>query len=135
LTILFVGGLEYALGTTVAAVAYFIPMIATNPITGFILVGELHPLLKSMDPSEIDIGMSLGVMGCAGALFRLLKHRYILVFSILIGSILDIWLIHGFMPLNHYVSVFLGILLGKGLNYEQSRNYKEIFRCYPQKVL
>jgi phosphatidylglycerol lysyltransferase len=109
--VIFTGGLEYLAGTGIAALCYLVPMLAANPVTAA-LIAALHAWIPSMDPSEIDIGASLGIFGCAGALGLLLRWGRWLVAGLCAGAILDAGFSHLFMPLNHIVAAFLGLLLG-----------------------
>jgi membrane associated rhomboid family serine protease len=70
--IFFAGGLEYLAGSGIMALCYLIPMIFSNPLTSLLFA----------IPQEIDVGASLGIFGCAGALVWYFKRRYWLVWDL-----------------------------------------------------
>lgn len=110
--IAFTGGLEYLAGSGITAAAYFAPMLLSNPITAGTLAA-LKPWVTSFNPSEIDVGASLGIFGCAGALSIFLRWGRWLAIALCLGAILDAVISHAFLPLNHLVAIGLGWGVGR----------------------
>jgi membrane associated rhomboid family serine protease len=104
--VVFTGGLEYLAGSGITALAFFIPMLISNPLTGVLAARVFHP-------NEIDIGASLGIFGCGGALSWFVRWGKWLVLGLAFGTVLAATLNHSSMMLNHLIAMFLGLLIGK----------------------
>ena len=68
---LFAGGLRYLAGTSFVALAYFIPAFFANLVTTvifFLPMRWIYPPWWEVFRANSDVGASLGIFGCAGAL-------------------------------------------------------------------
>ncbi|MGK5085361.1 rhomboid family intramembrane serine protease [Bdellovibrionota bacterium FG-1] len=112
--VFFTGGLEYLAGSALTLIVYLPAMWLANPMTSALLVFAIKPWWGAVNPAEIDIGTSLGIFGCAGALTGFLKRGKwvagILVLSVIFDSITR----SSFMTLNHCVALSLGVILARG---------------------
>ncbi len=107
LLICFTGGLEYLAGTGFVALCYLIPMILSNPLTSLCLGAMNFPL------TELDVGASLGIFGCVGALNGFLRHGIILSASLCGITLIQALVTHNGLVLNHWTALFLGTLIGR----------------------
>ncbi len=108
----FVGGLEYLAGSAIAVMSYVSAMVLANPITAFALIRGLSGVFDSIQPTEIDVGASLGIIGCAGALLLMIRQRWVLVVFVAGLSSMQTALTGAFMPLNHCVALLIGFAAG-----------------------
>ena len=107
------GGLELIAGTQMAAIAFTIPMLFSNPFTGAILAGWVSPLITGVNLSEIDIGSSLGIFGCAGALSLFLTWGNWLLLALALAAVAEAVMQQGYMALNHLIALALGLVVGR----------------------
>ncbi len=105
---LFTGCLEYLAGTTIMAACYGIPMLLANPMTSLFTIP-----LGLVSPLSHDVGASLGIFGCAGALsWFFLRRRWIIVGPLLAATFLSSLYSQDGLILNHLPAIFLGIITG-----------------------
>jgi len=112
--ILFAGGLEYLTGTAIMAWCFFLPMLFANTLTLFIFqypVKFWNEKLWSILIQETDIGISLGIFGCAGALANFLKHRKTFTVGLFIYSVGASLLLHDALLDNHLVAYGMGFVI------------------------
>ena len=83
-------------------------MLTSNPLLSFTLVHTL----KWFNPSELDVGASLGIFGCAGTLLWFLRRKLRLFMVITTFSGFAAWISNGFLPLSHCAAVLIGVLVG-----------------------
>ncbi len=107
LLILCTGGLECFTGTRITIILYGISMILSNPLTS-IFFQPFHII----SPTEIDVGASLGIFGCAGALSLLFKTGTYMKALLLILTFLFTWRSHQWLELNHWIALGLGLVVG-----------------------
>jgi hypothetical protein len=111
---IFCGLLEFVGGSFIAAVVYLISMNANVP-TGFFIL----PILKACNidlwketMEYIDVGASLGIMGCAGALLQFLKYRRRLLLIGVVVTILLAVVQRFYFGVDHTFAILLGYLIG-----------------------
>jgi membrane associated rhomboid family serine protease len=107
--IFFTGCLEYLAGTKITASCYLIAMTFSNPLTSILLIPT-----GLTTPAELDVGASLGIFGCGGALsWFFLKRRWLLVAPLCVITLLQSWDTQHWIIMNHWTAVFFGILVGR----------------------
>ena len=112
--IVFTGGLEYLAGSPLTLACYLAAALAANPMTAGLLE-LLRTVIPSINPAEIDVGASLGIFGCAGALAHFLRWGGGMIIVLSAGAIASAALIHGFLPLNHLFALAIGWGLARAI--------------------
>ena len=112
---LFVGALEYALGLKVAFLSFFIPSLLSNEVLlGMIIpIKFIKPELWSAVFVGRDVGGSLGVFGCLGALaFYSSRRMGILLATALCVIGVSIYF-SDLQQLNHLIALALGFVFAR----------------------
>jgi phosphatidylglycerol lysyltransferase len=108
-----VGTLEYFRGTTFTTVSYAIAMCAANPVTAAVYwpTRWFAPAVWSTLLAQNDVGASLGIFGCVGALVTILRQES-WVFAVLAVFYTGYTLTTGrLLAMSHVTAVGIGILL------------------------
>ena len=121
--LLFSGSLELLQGTMFTAAVYLISINSNIPNGLFLLPGLkiFFPQIWSQTVQYIDVGASLGIIGCLGGLARMLKPRLrwtllgLAVFGALVGAIY----IHNLFGIDHAFSALLGYFIANHLLREK----------------
>ena len=109
---LFCGGLEYLVGSVLMLVCFIFASFLANPIT----VAVLYFPLKLHFPTwmklfqEKDVGISLGIFGCAGGLSLLIKGGSRLIWCLIFVTIIGTIATGRVLWMNHLIAVFLGMI-------------------------
>ena len=111
---IFCGSLEFIAGSKVAAVAFLVSMNANVPMALIFL-----PLIKSLNYtvwqhiySYTDVGASLGIMGCLGALIQFIKSKRKVLFLICLVTILICLYNRELFGIDHTFAVLIGYFSG-----------------------
>ncbi len=108
LLVIFCGGLEYLAGPWITSASYIIAALLSNPMTGATLNLVAARFAPSIDPGAIDIGASLGIFGCGGALALFLKHGRWLIAGLVGASIVIFMTQSDPLALNHIAALAIG---------------------------
>ena len=114
--LLFMSFLEVVCGSGITFTAYLSGILLTNPLTSLLMApwfyffspDRLEPFLH-----EPDIGCSLGVFSCIGALSLLVKKRTLLLGFFAAVTLVYNLVIHSQLGYNHLVALAIGYLIGK----------------------
>jgi membrane associated rhomboid family serine protease len=104
--VVFTGGLEYLAGTPLTLACYAVPMCLANPLTAATLALASRAT-AAIDPAQLDVGASLGIFGCAGALSRFVRWGGWLVGGLAAAAAASAWF-NGSLQLNHLAALGLG---------------------------
>lgn len=107
LMIVFTGGLEYLTGTTITLTTYAIVSWVANPLTSLALLFVPHANFMA-----IDVGASLGIFGCAGAVSTLLKRKWTLLLFLSSAIVIDAIVHSTLLTFNHCVALVIGFVIG-----------------------
>ena len=109
---LFVGGLEYLVGSVIMVGCFLFASFLANPLTVALLYFPLKLHLGSWLKLfyEKDVGISLGIFGCAGALSLLIKGGPRLIWGLILVTLIGTAITGRVLWLNHLIAVFLGML-------------------------
>lgn len=102
---IFILGLECFAGSLFTAYCYIFPMILSNPATSLIL------WLFNLPLTGTDVGASLGIFGCIGALTWFLKGGKVISILFLCGAVFHSVLMRNPLDLNHLTALLLGFLI------------------------
>lgn len=111
-----VGFLECIAGTRFVLVTYFVGVLLSNPLTSFILYPVINLFFHgSMTQflSENDVGSSLGIFSCLGALLYLSRFTWRILIVLCLGIVIYSHFIGSWLSLNHIVSLFIGCAIGR----------------------
>ena len=113
LLVLFVGPLEYMMGTTLAALTFAVAATFSNPLTSF-FTHFVFPgsWTQSFDPIDLDVGASLGAYGAGGALVPFLRRGKLLFICLFLGGVAQGLFSGGLIGLDHSIAAMLGLALG-----------------------
>lgn len=114
--IVFCGGLEYLVGPGLTLCCYMVGLIFANALTGLLVVAPLHligPEKWAWAMREPDVGASLGIFVCAGAMLSLLRRGRLLGILMIAGSCILSAVTHSVIGMNHIVALALGILVAR----------------------
>lgn len=109
---IFCGGLEYMAGPNFVALAYFIPALLANPLTSavfFLPFRWLNPDWWESFRAIEDVGASLGIFGCGGALTVFFKRAPILLGGLAAGTLIYSALSGDPLSLNHITAAGIGL--------------------------
>lgn len=112
LLVVFGGLFEYLAGTPAMLGCFALGSVLSNPLTivAFSPLKWLAPGVWSGLIVERDVGASLGIFSCAGALSTLLRRKAFLI-GLLVGSTIGYCLAIGsFLEFNHLAGLALGLL-------------------------
>lgn len=114
LLVVLVAFLELIAGSMLVVTCYFFGIMLSNPLTSVVLEGMLnvYPIIPLTRFSQaVDVGCSLGVFACLGALCHFLKNTVALLVVSVVLTILYAWLIHDILALNHILALLIGIAI------------------------
>lgn len=104
-----VGIFEYLMGTLIMGSVYLVGMILSNPLTSLFLKG-----FRLFQDNSIDVGASLGIFACGGALsWILLRRRWTFILPASLISLIQAYFAQQTLILNHWVAIVLGVLMGR----------------------
>ncbi len=102
LAVFFCGLLEYLSGSLLAVTAFGLAAALANPLACIVFqLGASHV-------SELDVGASLGILGCAGALVPMLRHGRILLPVLLACAGASAFFTQSQLGLNHVFAILVG---------------------------
>jgi membrane associated rhomboid family serine protease len=113
---LFAGTFEVLAGSGAVGICYLLGILFSNPLTSL----ALYPLIDLVDPKllatftqSVDVGCSLGVFACVGALTHFIQRQKLvlalLTLVIFASAAVDIKL----LDLNHIVAISIGLIFGR----------------------
>lgn len=114
LLVIFVGFLELIAGSVLVISCYFFGVMLSNPLTSIAVNGFLtvFPVANLHEFSqEIDVGCSLGVFSCLGALCHFMKKTAILITVLSILIIGYAVVIGDLLTLNHIFAIMVGVFV------------------------
>jgi hypothetical protein len=109
---IFCGGLEYMAGASFVLYCYFVPAFFANPFTAAIFyfpLRALHPQWWESFRQIEDVGASLGIFGCAGALSCFFRRAPLLLAGMASGTFAYSVLSGDALSLNHVVAAIMGL--------------------------
>jgi membrane associated rhomboid family serine protease len=117
----FCGTLEFIAGSGVAALSFLVAMNANVP-TAFVLL----PILKWVNfevwqhvVSYTDVGASLGIVGCLGALLQFLKNKRKLLLLVCLMTVAATVFMKELFGIDHTFAVVIGYVLGHFYLYQR----------------
>lgn len=97
------GLLEIVVGSAEAAWIYAAGTLLSNPLTAFLILKPADAL------AERDVGASLGIFACLGALFCLMRQGVVSLAVVTVGVLFYARINASWISLNHLIALALGI--------------------------
>ena len=111
---IFVGFLELISGSILVVSCYFFGVMISNPLTSLAVDGFLHvfPIMPFANFSQkIDVGCSLGVFSCLGALCHFMRKSGRLIALLALGIIAYAGIVSDLLILNHIFAMLVGVVI------------------------
>ena len=119
------GSLELLVGGRIAAFVYLGAMNSNVPNGLFLLpaLRILYPHVWAETVQYVDVGASLGIMGCLGGLAAVLvpKAKWAVIGLSIVGSVVGAAYIHNLFGIDHAFSILLGFLICSHYRRMESR--------------
>ncbi len=115
LLLLFCGLFEIVAGSLWLLIVYMVPTLLSNLLTIIFVFYPLKMLESRLWLQGIllsDVGASLGIFGCIGALVHILTYGRAIVFLLSAYILGDAWFSHNLWQFNHFFALSIGWILG-----------------------
>jgi membrane associated rhomboid family serine protease len=133
LTILLIFGsyLEVVAGSMIVVTSYLLGILLVNPATTLLIYSFLslfHPGRLEVFTHRIDIGCSLGVFACLGALSHYLKRTSLLLLTGSLMVAISVFVSGNLLELNHIFALYLGAVIA---HFHDPKSETKIFAAPP----
>ena len=114
--VLFGGFLELIAGSNILGLCYLLGIVFSNPITTVLIAPFLYIFNQKAFLSfiqDVDVGCSLGVFACLGALAYFSRRPAVVSGIVIVGTCVYAFLETNLLGLNHLTALTLGYVFAK----------------------